>query len=178
MIRAGNSRFKVGVALALFWASSVSAVSAQLPELTRVREAYRAACLNPSDVATVDQFVAAAEAFSLEASGSWLAQGFVATAEMMRAEPLFNPFEKLTHFNAGKEPLEEAIAAEPTDPELRLFRLSVQWKVPSFLGYNDRMEEDAACIARALTAGHWSEDPDHAAFALTFIQHIQDDHSN
>jgi hypothetical protein len=177
MKRVGGSQLKASVVFALFWVMCVSAVPAQEPDIIQVREAYRKACLNPSDAETVEQFVFAAAEFSRDDSGAWLEQGFRATAEMMRAEPLLNPFEKLMHFNAGKEPLEEAIAANPTDPDLRLFRLSVQWKVPSFLGYNDRMEEDAACIAEALTSGHWSEDPEHAAFALTFIQHIQDDHS-
>jgi len=172
-----DSRLKAGIAVALFWVVCVQAIPAQLSDISEVRRAYRLACLNPSNAQTVGQFVAAAEKLKLPASDAWLAQGFQATAEMMRAEPLINPFEKLMHFNAGKDPLEAAIAADPSDPDLRLFRLSVQWKVPVFLNYNDQMEEDAACVADAVASGYWSADPEHAAFALTFIQHIRDDHS-
>ncbi|MGB1383840.1 MAG: hypothetical protein ACPG6N_01235 [Flavobacteriales bacterium] len=172
-----ESRMKAGVAVALFWVLCVWAAPAQLPDCSEVRQAYRLACLNPSDSHTVDQFVSAAEELNLNGTDSWLEQGFQATAEMMLAEPLINPVEKLRHFNAGKEMLEEAIAADPTDPDLRLLRLSVQWKVPAFLDYRDCMEEDAACVADAFALGHWSTDPDHEAFVLGIIQHIRDDQS-
>ena len=54
---------------------------------------------------------------------------------MMRAETQFNPLAKLQTFLAQRDPLESAIAAAPDHPELRLFRLSIQWSVPFFLDY-------------------------------------------
>lgn len=100
-----------------------------------------------------------------------------ATANMMLAESMINPFSKLQQFTEWKAPLESAIAEKPDHPELRLLRLSIQWTVPFFLDYSANMEEDAELVSQALSDGYWSDDPEHAAFVLTFLQHVRDDHS-
>ena len=105
------------------------------------------------------------------------AQGLLATARMMRAETQFNPLAKLQTFLAQRDPLEAAIAAAPDHPELRLFRLSIQWSVPFFLDYASNMDEDAGRVAAALNDGYWDNDAEQSAFALTFLQHLNDDAS-
>jgi len=45
------------------------------------------------------------------------------------------------------------------------------------LDYSNNMEEDARAIAEALDAGYWSDDSEQGAFALTFLQHLNDDAS-
>lgn len=145
--------------------------------LNDVRSAYRSACLAPANLETVEGFIAAATEWTGENATRPFARGLLATAHMMRAEGLINPLEKLAVFQENRAALEDAIAALPQNPELRLFRLSIQWSVPFFLDYQDNMEEDARLIANALEKGYWSEDPAHAAFAVSFLEHLRDDHS-
>jgi hypothetical protein len=152
--------------------------SAQVADLSEVRSAYRAACLAPSNRTTVEAFIDAAEAWVGPDTANAFHRGLLATARIMRAETLWNPMEKLQTFHAQRAPLESAIAAAPEHPELRLFRLSVQWSVPFFLDYSSDMEEDAARVADALEQGFWSDDSEQGAFALTFINHLRDDASN
>jgi hypothetical protein len=85
--------------------------------------------------------------------------------------------EKLQTFQSQRDPLEAAIADAPDHPELRLFRLSVQWSVPFFLDYSSDMDDDAASVAAALESGYWADDVEQGAFALTFLEHLRDDAS-
>ena len=170
----GASSIWLGLALVLVCTKA----KAQDPmSLTDVRAAYRAACLAPNNTEMVTTFIRAAEHWVGSDSTDAYAKGLLATARMMRAETQFNPFEKLMTFQAQRDPLEAAIASDPDHPELRLFRLSIQWSVPFFLDYSNNMEEDARAIAEALDAGYWSEDAEQGAFALTFLQHLNDDAS-
>lgn len=152
--------------------------SGQTLVLSDVRAAYRAACLAPSDRSTVEAFIADAESFIGRDTANAFHRGLLATARIMRAETLWNPVEKLQTFHAQRVPLEAAIAAAPDHPELRLFRLSVQWSVPFFLDYSSDMEEDAVRVAEALELGYWSDDAEQGAFALTFLNHLRDDASH
>ena len=164
----------LGLALAL----TCPKAQAQDPlTLMDVRAAYRAACLAPANSEVVSTFIRAAEHWVGSDSTDAFAQGLLATARMMEAETQFNPFEKLMTFQAQRDPLEAAIAADPDHPELRLFRLSIQWSVPFFLDYAANMDEDAGRVAAALDAGYWSDDAEQGAFALTFLQHLNDDAS-
>ena len=164
----------LGLALALI---CPKAEAQHILSLTDVRAAYRAACLAPTNSEVVTAFIDAAEHWVGNDSTDASAQGLLATARMMRAETLYNPFEKLTTFKAQRDPLEAAIAADPDHPELRLFRLSIQWSVPFFLDYSSDMPADAARVKRALEAGFWADDAEQSAFALTFLQHLNDDAS-
>lgn len=145
--------------------------------LSDVRAAYRAACLEPTNRDVVIAFIHVAEHWVGSDSTDAYAQGLLATARMMQAETQFNPLEKLMTFQAQRDLLEAAIKAEPDHPELRLFRLSIQWSVPFFLDYASDMDEDADHVATALDAGYWSDDAEQGTFALTFLQHLNDDAS-
>ena len=170
----GASSVWLGLALVLVCTKA----KAQDPmSLTDVRAAYRAACLAPSNTELVATFIRAAEHWVGSDSTDAYAQGLLATARMMRAEAQLNPFEKLVTFQAQRDPLEAAVAADPNHPELRLFRLSIQWSVPFFLDYAGNMDEDADRVAAALDAGYWADDAEQGAFALTFLQHLNDDAS-
>ena len=171
---AAASSVLLGLALALV----LTTAKAQDPlSLTDVRTAYREACLAPANSEVVNAFIRSAEHWVGSDSTDAFAQGLLATARMMRAETQFNPFEKLMTFQAQRDPLEAAISTDPDHPELRLFRLSIQWSVPFFLDYAGNMDEDADRVAAALDAGYWSDDAEQGAFALTFLQHLNDDAS-
>lgn len=164
----------LGLALAL---TCTKANAQHVSSLIDVRKAYRAACLAPANSEVVAAFIHAAEHWVGSDSTDAFAQGLLATARMMRAETQFNPLAKLQTFLAQRDPLEAAIAAAPDHPELRLFRLSIQWSVPFILDYASNMDEDAGRVTAALDAGYWADDPEQGAFALTFLQYLNDDAS-
>jgi hypothetical protein len=164
----------LGLALALVFTTA----KAQDPfTLNDVRAAYRAACLAPANSEVVTAFIRTAEHWVGSDSTDAFAKGLLATARMMRAETQYNPLDKLMTFHAQRDPLEEAITTDPDHPELRLFRLSIQWSIPFFLDYAGNMDEDADRVAAAIEAGYWGDDPEQGAFALTFLQHLNDDAS-
>lgn len=174
MIRAHAT---TNILLGLAFCTVSLAARSQTVRLTDVRSAYRAACKAPQDRATVESFVEAAEQWTGDDTSSAYQRGLLATARMMRAETLWNPLEKLQTFQSQRDPLEAAIADAPDHPELRLFRLSVQWSVPFFLDYSSDMDDDAASVAAALESGYWADDVEQGAFALTFLEHLRDDAS-
>ena len=102
-----------------------------------------------------------------------LVNGFRAVAELMLAEESWNPMDKLARFNTWQPVLEAAMEALPGDPDLALLRLGVQAHVPSILNYKQDMENDEAVVRRALARGHWSNDPEHTAFAEAFLSYLK-----
>ena len=77
--------------------------------------------------------------------------GYKASATMMMANYVGSPFSKLSYFKKGKQMLEEAVSADKQNVELRLLRYLVQKNTPSFLGYDDNIEEDKAFISNNLS---------------------------
>jgi len=81
-----------------------------------------------------------------------LFSGYKACGTMMMAKYVFNPFSKLSYFKKGKNLLEKAILADATNIELRFLRFSVQTNIPSFLGYDDDIENDKKFLILSLSA--------------------------
>lgn len=63
-------------------------------------------------------------------------------AQMMAAKYGFNPINKFSSFKKGKNWIDEAAAQAPTNLEIRYLRFVIQSKLPSFLNYNDNIQED------------------------------------
>lgn len=74
--------------------------------------------------------------------------GYKASATMMMAKHVFNPFSKLSYFNRGKNMLEKAVSADNGNIELRSLRFLAQSNIPSFLGYNGSIESDKDYIIK------------------------------
>jgi len=68
--------------------------------------------------------------------------GFKAMSEFMMSKHLINPMSKYSHFNKGRDLLENAIKRDGNSAELLFFRLTLQSTVPSFLGYHDHINDD------------------------------------
>lgn len=102
-----------------------------------------------------------------------MANGFLAVAELMLAEESWNPMDKLARFNTWQPVLEAALNDLPGDPDLALLRLGVQAHVPAILNYKEDMASDQERVMQALARGHWSSDPDHAAFAEQFLSYLK-----
>lgn len=82
-------------------------------------------------------------------SNSPLYLGYKASATMMMAKHVFNPFSKLSYFKKGKKMLESAIAADAKDVELRALRFAAQSNIPSFLGYKEHLSADKLFILQS-----------------------------
>ena len=108
-----------------------------------------------------------------ERPDSPMIQGFLAVAELMLAEESWNPMDKLSRFNTWHPVLDSAIEDLSDDPDLALLRLGVQAHVPTMLNYNQDMATDEAVVRKALEHGHWSNDPEHAAFAEAFLVYLK-----
>lgn len=76
--------------------------------------------------------------------------GYRGCATMLMAKHSVNPFSKLSYFRKGKVILEKAIKADQNNVELRFLRYTIQTNVPSFLNYNDNLEQDRTFLTRVL----------------------------
>lgn len=80
-----------------------------------------------------------------------LYSGYRASAIMMMAKHVFNPFSKMSYFKSGKRTLEKSIEADSKNVELRFLRFTAQSNIPSFLGYHDRIESDKKFILNSIS---------------------------
>src|SRR6187431_3139045 len=71
---------------------------------------------------------------------------YKAMSHMLLANYSYNPVNKITYFNRGKELLEKSIRLAPTNAEIRFLRFSVQTNAPSFLGYKTNIDQDKKII--------------------------------
>ncbi len=78
----------------------------------------------------------------LESDDEVLVQGYLAVMYFFYSKESLNPFVKLKYFNKGKELLDDCIFRKSRSVELRYLRFGIQTQVPSFLGYNNRIESD------------------------------------
>ena len=76
--------------------------------------------------------------------------GYRASATMLMAKHLINPFSKLSYFKKGKLMLEKAIQFDQKNAELRFLRYTIQTNVPSFLNYSDNKENDRVFLLQSL----------------------------
>lgn len=60
---------------------------------------------------------------------------------IMKSNHASFPFTKLKYFNRGKKALEKAISIFPNNIEYIYYRYEIQLKIPSGLGYNNKVED-------------------------------------
>lgn len=77
-------------------------------------------------------------------------KGYLCLFESMLAEHAFSPLKKLSYFNSGKDRLESLIKVNSANIELRYIRLMLQLKTPSFLGYNEAIDDDRSFVLNNL----------------------------
>lgn len=81
-----------------------------------------------------------------ELEGNNILMGYKGALEMAKSKHA-SVFKKLNYFNAGKAILEEAIAQEADNIELRFLRFQIQYNTPPFLGYKDQLKNDKEFIS-------------------------------
>lgn len=60
-------------------------------------------------------------------------------------------FSKLSNFKKGKHLVEDAVAMDPDNIEIRMIRLCIQANAPKILGYYKQIEEDKALILKNIS---------------------------
>ena len=96
-------------------------------------------------------------------------QAYFGVATAMYAELVSNPADKLSYFSTGKELLENAIANDYWNEELRFLRYSVQDKAPWMLQYHDKLEEDSYYIYLSLSTGKLNKTKAFWKIAIQFM---------
>ena len=69
---------------------------------------------------------------------------------------LMNPAKKISYFRRGKQALSDAVQMQPQHFEIRFLRFATQSKTPSFLGYNQNIEDDKRFLLTNLAKGRES----------------------
>jgi hypothetical protein len=87
-----------------------------------------------------------------------LAQPYLASSVMQKAEHSFLPTSKLKYFNSGKKMLEYFIEMNPDNIEAKYVRAMTQSEIPSFLGYNNAMKGDVDFIKKNIKSSDLPED--------------------
>ena len=77
-------------------------------------------------------------------------RGYAAAFHMFMAKHTSNPFKKMNFFKLGKNKLEQELASDPNNVELRFIRLSIQYHIPKYLGYHDDINDDKDFIVNNL----------------------------
>lgn len=112
-------------------------------ELLRTRALYYKASADKEDAERFTDYLSASPAI-----GRSLLAGYNGMAYMIRANYTWNPYNKLSYFNKGRDMLDAAISKDPSNLELRFLRFGVQTNAPAFLGYSGKIEEDKSVILK------------------------------
>lgn len=130
-----------------------------------VNEGRKLYMTNPSK-AQLSHFI---EQGDKNSSGSAVISAYMGSAVARMAEFSYNPYTKWSYFKDGQTLIEAAVLQDNQNPEIRFIRFSVQVKTPTFLSYNDAIEDDQKLIVSALTRGWLSETPEFRSLVATFL---------
>lgn len=115
-------------------------------DVVYLRQLYYEASTNK---ASAKKFLEVMERLQVETDPLLLCYKGMAT--LMQANYSYNPYNKLSYFNKGKEMIEKAVQANPNHVEIRFMRFCVQTNVPFFLRYSKNINDD-----KLLILNHWS----------------------
>lgn len=116
-------------------------------DIIELRNLYYKASTNKEDAEKFHK--ATMDATSID---KHLLSGYSGMSWMIKANHSFNPYNKLSYFFKGKALLDDAIAADPINIELRFLRYCVQTNAPGFLSYNANITGDKNIILAAYPA--------------------------
>ncbi len=106
----------------------------------------------------------------IEGENDALYLAYKGTALASSADCTINPAGKLRRFREGRKLIEQAIALDDTNAELRFLRLSVQVKAPYFLGYSSNIVADRDLLLRHLyESGEFMVDSIFTTKVLSFV---------
>jgi hypothetical protein len=85
-------------------------------------------------------------------SENHLLMGYKAAISIAMAKHLKTAKEKISHFNKGKQLLENSISKDEKNVELRFLRFSIQSNCPAALKYNKSLTSDKTFIIENLSS--------------------------
>lgn len=129
-----------------------------LIDLQEIRTDFQKASLNASYRETFHDKICN------EPSQSATMLAYQGSAKAMMAEVAVNPYSKYSLFKTGAEMIDRAASQEPKNAEIRYLRFLIQSKSPSFLGYNDEIEDDFNVITQTIA---------NSAKKETWMQHFE-----
>ncbi len=97
---------------------------------------------------------------------STLQQGYEGATKMLLAKFTFLPNQKYQLFSKGKTQLESAIQIDKKNTELVYLRYIIQMNCPSFLGYNQALQQDKKYLLQVVKS---IEDKDLQKRILIFL---------
>ena len=100
---------------------------------------------------------------------SAIKKAYLAGAQMASANFKLFPLAKYQAFLEGKKLLEESVAMDKQNPEIRFVRYVIQSQLPAFLFYHQNMDEDKNIILKSLPTLK-SNDPDLYSRIIAFIK--------
>ncbi len=124
----------------------VKATFAGIPSVDEIRVLYEKAVTEQSACSKLVEILS-----PYNEKNNPLYAGYRASAIMMMAKHVFNPFSKMSYFKKGKKILESAIKADEKNIELRFLRFNAQTHMPSFLGYNGDIESDRVFLENSFS---------------------------
>ncbi|SEL68854.1 hypothetical protein [Parapedobacter koreensis] len=130
--------------LFFFLAALVCAVLVRAQDLTNIRLLYKDATRSEEQA---QAFYEPLKAVSKSAKPVLVAYKGSGLMLLARYEKLS---ERRAKVKEAAQWIEQAVAAEPNNPEIRLIRLSVQEHLPKFLRYNQDIEDDRKFVQQAL----------------------------
>ncbi|HLV43258.1 MAG TPA: hypothetical protein VKY37_13335 [Brumimicrobium sp.] len=110
-------------------------------EIENVRLSFHKASFNEEDAISFNKLVH--QNLTIEKN---LLSAYIGASEVLLAKYGASPAEKLKLFKEGKAKIEEAITTDSKNIEIRLIRLIIQNKAPSFLRYSSDIDQDKNLI--------------------------------
>ncbi|MDQ2772192.1 MAG: hypothetical protein M3Y54_17035 [Bacteroidota bacterium] len=83
--------------------------------------------------------------------GDALVLAYKGAAEAIRARDA-SMFNKLTYVQDASRTFEQAVSADPRNPEIRFLRFTVESNLPGFLGLSKHVDEDKTLLLNAALA--------------------------
>ena len=122
-----------------------SASCARAADEKQIQELYRRALLGDKDA--VEQCITALEAALKDQPQNQLARVYLGSAYTLRSRDMgFGP-KKLKVLKQGVAVMDEAVAAAPANPKVRLARALTTSALPGILGYADEARADFSQLA-------------------------------
>lgn len=128
-----------------------STLFAQASNMNQIREDYIAS-INNSEKA--DKLCNQLEDIK---DPSAVIMAYLGSVQAIKAKHAWNPVSKMSYLSKGFETINKAVAKDPNQLEVRFLRFSLQYYVPSFLGYSKNLTNDKNKIVSILKNSHVSK---------------------
>jgi hypothetical protein len=81
---------------------------------------------------------------------SALIMAYLGSVQAIKAKHAWNPVNKMSYLKQGFDTIDKAVKKDPNQLEVRFLRFSLQYYVPSFLGYSKNLINDKNKIVSIL----------------------------